>query len=178
VFDCYEPQDRSGETLFSTQTGTVRKLTYKRQAPTVTRVIVGDEGASTTRKFRSRTNTAAETEWGVKREAFVDQRSTNVNGEMDQAGDEHLAENGDKTSITLDLHDTPGQQYGINYQVGDIVPVRIGATTISDVVWEARVSLGDGGLSVQPTVGKPDDMPTTRALRSLGRGLRQIGEAL
>lgn len=180
VFDCYTPQDRSSEVLLTPQTGTVSDLTYTRQAPTVTRTIVGDEEASTTRKFRQRTNTSAETEWGLIRESFTDQRGTTDNDELDQAGDEALDEGGDKTSVALTLRDVPGQQYGVHYQVGDIVPVRVDAdATVTDVVWEARITTsGSEGLLVRPVVGKPDETTTTAALRRLGRGLRQIEEAL
>ena len=179
VFDVSATTDRTGTTLFTPQSGSVQAIEYVRAMPEATRVVVGGDGDAASRTFRAVIDSAAETAWGLARERLVDERQTTNATELDQAGDDYLAEHGDVTSVKLDVRDIPGQEYGTHYQLGDTVPVLVADdTTFSDVVWQVRVSWSaDAGLVFSPVVGKQEDERTTARLRELGKALRLLQEA-
>lgn len=178
VFDCFVPTDRTGSVLLTPQTGTLTGARYSMKAPRTTRVVVGGDGEGTARTFRERIDSTAEAAWGLVVEEFVDQRQTNVTAEMDQAGDKELAEAAEVVSLALTCVDVDGQRYGTDYQVGDTVGAALGSgMTVEDVVWEARLTLSNGRVTVSPTVGSPDYPLSATRLRDLGRNIRQLQEA-
>lgn len=155
-FSVYEPEDVSGSAIFQPGLGNLAAYTYSAKAPTVTRTIVGGQGEGTLRTFVERSDPVAEALWGMRLESFVDQRNTSVTDELEQAGDEELADNGAQTSIELEPVDTDAVSYGVHYRVGSLVTVRtLEGVEVIDRVRQVEIALGPNGETITPTVGTP-----------------------
>lgn len=161
--------------------GVVQGWDWSRDAPTVTRTVVGGQGEGTVREFRHRPSSTAttplEAQWGDKVEAFTDARDTDVAAELDARGDQTLAEGAPKAGLQLVLSDTPTFRYGSQVRVGDRVTVDIGqGVTITDVLREAVLDWGPAGLQVTPTVGERSgpDRVLVRALSGFSRAVRHL----
>ncbi|MFG2228035.1 siphovirus ReqiPepy6 Gp37-like family protein [Streptomyces sp. NPDC048644] len=70
----YECRDRSGEVRFSPDLGNLRQYTWQLKAPTATRALVACQGEGAERYLWQKVDRDGETQWGVKREVFVDRR--------------------------------------------------------------------------------------------------------
>jgi hypothetical protein len=80
VLDVYEPQ--TFPRTLSVKGRTLQKVTMTRTRPTASRAVVGGSGEGKARYFRQRTDSARESLYGMRAEAFVDDR---------QAGSDYLA---------------------------------------------------------------------------------------
>lgn len=93
------------------------------------------------------------------------------------AGLEALAELDRPVAVKVTPIDTPGQQFGLHYGLGDLVTVVFpDGTVVSDIVSEVTVTLKDNQpLSVQPTVGNPQmNLDTFRRLAATERRLNLL----
>lgn len=131
----------------------VTEVAYSSSAPTVTDVIVAGQGEGTARTMVRRTSPSA---WGRRIERFLDQRNTEVLTELEQAGDELLAEDDAEQNVFqvvpnmgLDL------VYGVNWQVGDIVSVVIDDVPVPVPVTSASIKVSADGVFVGAKVGNP-----------------------
>lgn len=159
--------------------GTVISWEWSDSDPTLTRAIVGGPGVDTSREFRRRINTAAETELGYSIEGLVDAQSVENYTQHDAAGDEALTAADRKSGFKLGLSETAAFKYGGNgVHVGDQVTVNIGGNTYTDVLREATLQFDrDNGLVVSPTVGERSDDPDVklaRFLSNIARGIRDL----
>jgi hypothetical protein len=97
VLDVYEP------TLFdkplSIKGSTLKQVTMTRTRPTASRAVVGGSGEGKARYFRQVTDTARETQYGMKAEVFVDDR---------QAGSDYLGLVKDVADANADLKEATG----------------------------------------------------------------------
>lgn len=148
-------------------------------APAKTRVVVGAGGEGTARAYREFIDTAAETKWGVSRAGFVDARDIdpadpNFTTLVQQRADEFLAENAETASLKIQLTETDNFQYGVTFQLGDILPIRLaGEDTVTDRVREVQGSWQKGtGLEIEPKIGSWDESPDDKLYRLVARALR------
>lgn len=72
--DVFDPRDLSKEVRFSPELGNLRQFVYTLSAPKATRVIVACQGEGRQRYIWQKVDSAVETEWGFKKEVFVDRR--------------------------------------------------------------------------------------------------------
>lgn len=72
---------------------------------------------------------------------------------LDQATLEAWDENSPRASLSMSPIDTEAVKYGRDYQVGDVVSVDVNGVVFSDVLREVRLSDGDDGARVTPTIG-------------------------
>lgn len=70
----FEPRDLSKKVRFATELGNLREYIWTLNAPNATRAIVGCGSEGKERYFYQKVDTDSETEWGFKREVFVDRR--------------------------------------------------------------------------------------------------------
>lgn len=129
VFETYAILDRHLMVRLSLSNGELSGQKVVTAAPSVTRVIVAGSGQQVDRTFIERSNAdslAAEVEWGRRIEKFLDQRQTGVIAELQQAGDETLAEGG-ATIIGVQAVPTADSkmEYGKDWFLGDKVTVEI-----------------------------------------------------
>lgn len=96
---------------------------------------------------------------------------------LDQATLEAWEENGSKASLSLSPIDTDAVKYGIDYRVGDIVTVEVDGARFSEVLREVRLSDGDDGPRVTPTIGDSQASSTPnlyRTVRQLWTKVRRL----
>jgi hypothetical protein len=149
------------------------------KAPTATRVVVAAGGEGTARVFREYVDTAAETKWGVSRSITVDARDVattdpNLTTLLQQRADEALAENAETTSLKVELTETDKWQYGVAFELGDKVPIRLaGQDTVTDRINEVSLSWATGtGLEINPRVGGWEESPSDRLYRLVAKALK------
>ncbi|MFJ3393971.1 siphovirus ReqiPepy6 Gp37-like family protein [Leifsonia aquatica] len=155
-----EQLDLSQEVRLDIQNDQLSKSSYGYAAPGVTEVLVAGQGEGTDRTMIRRTSAdsiAAQTLWNRRRERFLDQRQTDDMMELEQAGDEVLADVG----MTLkSLQVVPSEDleliYGRDWRVGAIVTVVVGDQEIVSVVTEAPIQISSDGVLAGATVGDPD----------------------
>jgi hypothetical protein len=96
---------------------------------------------------------------------------------LDQATLEAWDENGPKASLSLSPIDTVAVKYGRDYRVGDIVTVDVNGLLFSEVLREVRLSDGDDGPRITPTIGDSQASSTPnlyRTVRQLWTKVRRL----
>jgi hypothetical protein len=123
LFEVYAPPDKSQTVRFSFGLGNLRYVGYEVSAPTATAVSVGGQGDTGAATFMIERTTATElASWG-RYEKHVARDGTDTLVALQDDGDQALGEGAATTRLTTNTADTPDQQYGVHYQVGDIVAV-------------------------------------------------------
>jgi len=74
-----------------------------------------------------------------------------------------LAEKAEKTIFSFQFQETPTVQYGRDFQIGDIVPVRLKHQSTTDVVRAVSFDVSDNQERIEVVVGKQS---------AISRGLR------
>jgi hypothetical protein len=96
---------------------------------------------------------------------------------LDQATLEAWDENGPKASLSLSPIDTQAVRYGRDYRVGDIVTVDVNGVLFSEVLREVRLSDGDDGPRITPTIGDSQASSTPnlyKTVRQLWTKVRRL----
>lgn len=173
-FQVWQPVDRSATARFSRPLGNLGGWAYTLAAPTATATGVAGSGVLEDRAFIERVDTTSQTEWGRRVEDFLDQRSTDVATELEQAGDANNVEKGPQGTLTMNPRDIPALRFARDYQLDDIVTVEISGQPVVDAVRQVTLTDGAGGSTVAPLIG-PDgataDNALTRRVRDLSKRL-------
>ena len=159
VFDVYEPVDRSDTIRMDIENRQLSSAEYGYSAPSFTRAVVAGQGEAVERLCIERTSAdslAAESLWGRRIESFQDARQAELLAELEQVGDEALADNG-KTivSLTVTPSDDIQMKYGRDWGLGDIITVVAGQIETTAVVTEVGISIEADGVRVGAVVGTP-----------------------
>ncbi|WXW92759.1 minor tail protein [Microbacterium phage TukTuk] len=158
-FDVYLPQNKTAEVRLDIRNGGLESNTLGFTAPSATEVLVLGQGEGTARTVRAVTSTAATAEaaeWGLRWEQVKDQRNTNDNTELDQAGQELLTEQGSTiNSLTVVPSDAPGQRLGRDWYRGDKITVVVDGQETTAIVTQVATSITAAGVIRQATVGDP-----------------------
>jgi hypothetical protein len=110
-------------------------------------VLVAGQGEEAARTLVTRTNTSRmnASKWN-RREYFKDSRDEETTAALESDGDAALEEFAPKQTLTGTLHDTPGMQFGVHYQFGDILSVEAFGYHVDCHVKSVRVRVDqDGG---------------------------------
>lgn len=157
--DVYVPQDVSGFVRLDVENGRLDTSEYSYMAPTVTRAIVAGAGEAVERLFYEGTtsdSTTAETLWGRRIEAFVDQRGTEDFDQLAQKAEEELVNEGrTRVAISITPSDADTMRYGYEWSLGDTVAVNIRNIQATAVVYTVGLSIQSDGLYVAAEVGSP-----------------------
>jgi hypothetical protein len=124
-------------------------------APGVTHVTVLGQNEGTERTAIQRTSAAslaAAAQWGVRIERTIDQRNTDVVAELQQAGDDLLAEEG--VTVTS-MRVVPSGDQAERFVVGDYVTIVVGTQELVSQVTEKPFQGSVEGLFIGATVGDP-----------------------
>ncbi|QWY79841.1 minor tail protein [Microbacterium phage CroZenni] len=158
-FDVYVPQDKTAEVRLDIRNGGLESNTLGFTAPSATEVLVLGQGEGAARTVRAVTSTAAAAEaaaWGLRWEQVKDQRNTDDNAELDQAGQEILTEQGSTVnSLAVVPSDAPGQRLGRDWYRGDKVTVVVDGQETTAIVTQVATSITSAGVIRQATVGDP-----------------------
>jgi hypothetical protein len=176
----FTPQDKSKSVRFSPDLGNLRQYTWTLSAPQVTRAIVACQGEGKDRYLYQKTDTEAETEWGMQVEQFIDRRDLplktdpatgqpvkakaditdaefeNAKKAVIEAAESALKEGERNGNFQVYPIDTEQCAFGRDYFVGDIVTVAVDGEEYVDVVREVSVTVEDGGKTwdVAPKIGE------------------------
>lgn len=163
VFKVYEPTDRSATIRMDVENERLTSAEYAYGRPGATHVVVAGQGEGAARTIVERQDAATATAWGRRVEIFKDQRNAAAVAELEQAGDELLAEKGGTIeSISVTPSDDQTMRYGVDWGLGDRVTVVVGGSEISAIVTEAAVVVTDAGVKVGATVGNPEAAAAAR----------------
>jgi len=175
VFEVYEPTDRTGAVWFARSMGNLLSIEHEPEAPSATVAIVGGQDAGANRTIIERGTPG---DWW-RLEVFVDSAGASNLTELQQAGDEALADAAEVQRLAVVAVDVDGTRYGIDYLLGDIVAVEAvpGMPDVPDIV--SAVEFGwtpDGGETIKPIIGagsadmlNPSAAEQQRILRMLSR---------
>ena len=172
TFHAYAAQDRGA--IFSAGLETLGAWTMVAEAATANKVVVAGAGTGSARLIREASSPGSVATWGLA-ESFQDRRDTSDVAELDKAAAETLAAGIRPTTVVFTPIDTPGQEFGHDWSLGDLVTVRAGGLTVYDQVREVHVSLNEQGVTIIPSVGAPaGDLALFRSLAGLDRRVRQL----
>jgi hypothetical protein len=157
-FQVFEPADLSGTARFSFGLGNLTDASYSTTPPTCTRAIVVAGGGTSPRVCKTY-DRADPLFPGLVIEQFVDRTSVDtasvdLTAQMDQAGEEALANGAGQGSLSISPIDLPMLRYGRDYNVGDTVSAQLrGGAWYTDTVREVTLTSSTSGSSVKATVG-------------------------
>lgn len=201
--EIFAPRDKSKEVRFSPELGNLREYIWTLSAPKVTRAIVGAAGEKRDRYYYQKVDSAAEAEWGMKVEQFIDRRDIPlkvntdtgavIKAEPDMTTDDYntavqavqeaasdvLSEGEMSGNFQIYPIDTPDCAFGRHYFVGDKVTVAVDGTEYTDIVREVVVSIDDAGnvQDVSPKIGQQgtgDPLNLYKTVYDMQRKLRRL----
>lgn len=178
VVDVREPVTVPG--VLTLETGIPDLYTYTRQAPTMTRCVVGGRGEGAEREFIEVIYPEREAEWGIIREGFVDGRNTEEGADLTVDAHQALAEGAARVGLNTTLVETDRFLYGTTYRIGDLVSVDVAPVQTLQRISVSISETADDGVVVTPRIGEIDDTEDTdarlwRAVARLSRGIRDQG---
>jgi hypothetical protein len=162
TFDVSMPVDRTGDAVFSVESGNLVEFSYSKKAPKATNMIVGGGGELTDRKFLLGFNAVENDRWGRRIEVFRDRRDTVDTQEMLQTLQEELSSQAEENAVSLRPIDVPGREYGTDYEVNDLVTVE----GIEARIAEVRITLDENGETISPSVASSSTVAAQSILRS------------
>lgn len=178
VVDVREPDTVPG--VLTLETGIPDSYTFTRQAPTMTRVVVGGRGEGVEREFIEVIYPEREAEWGIIREGFVDGRNTEEGADLTIDAHQALAEGAARVGVNTSLVETERFMFGSSYQLGDLVSVDVAPVQTLQRISVAITESADDGVVVTPRIGELDqsqdsDARLWRQVARLSRGIRDQG---
>ncbi|WP_181421083.1 siphovirus ReqiPepy6 Gp37-like family protein [Curtobacterium sp. MCSS17_011] len=152
---------------------------YTLTRPTVTAAIVAGGGQGANRLFVERVSAAAESIWGSRIEALIDQRQTTVVSELTDAGDDALSDGSNPVSVSFTITDSPDVQYRRDWFVGDKVGVFIDGLDLTNLVREVTTTVqaqeGSPTETVSAVVGSRDSSAwTTKTNTRVAKALKSV----
>lgn len=135
--------------------GRVDSFDFSRRAPSATRAVIGGRGEGAAREFDLVIDAAREADWNDIVEVFVDARNVEIGDDLKPDGQKALAEGAAQTSVSMEITEQPGFTLHETYELGDILPVRIGDLSSSEVITNVTIKDDpDDGVTVTPAVGE------------------------
>ncbi len=159
TFSVYVPQDKTGSVRLDIRNGGLESNELGFTAPSASEVLVLGQGQGEARTVLRVTSTEATAEavaWGLRWEQVKDQRNTDDPVELQQAGDEIIADQGTTVnSLKVVPSDTPGMALGRDWYRGDRITVVVDGQETQAVVTQVATSITSAGVIRQATVGDP-----------------------
>lgn len=158
----YAPEDKSDRIVFSREFGNLKKWSRKRSAPSANAIWVAGQGEMTERMFAYREDGESIAKWG-RFEAVKDRRDlSNEQDEndprtpqeiLDDTAEELIEENKATEGYELELAPIERMSYRDDWELGDIVKVRVGANEFQAIIEEVKIDYAGGIETVTPSVG-------------------------
>ncbi|MEU8621425.1 siphovirus ReqiPepy6 Gp37-like family protein [Streptomyces sp. NPDC048623] len=157
VFETYEVLDRTDFIRLDVLNGTLSGQRATISAPGVTRAIVAGQGELTKRQLlqvSSPTSLEAEDDWGRRIERWIDQRNTDKWDELQQAGDEAIADEG-FTAVDVQLvpMEDSTMVFARDWGLGDRVAVVVDDQELKSNVTGLALKAGSNGFQVGALLG-------------------------
>ncbi|QIN93677.1 minor tail protein [Microbacterium phage Stromboli] len=159
TFSVYTPQDKTGAVRLDIRNGGLESNELGFTAPSASEVLVlgqGEGEARTVLRVSSAEAAAEVAAWGLRWEQVKDQRNTDDPVELQQAGDEIIAEQGATVnSLKVVPSDTPGMALGRDWYRGDKITVVVDGQETTAIVTQVATSISAAGIIRQVAVGDP-----------------------
>lgn len=155
-FQVLDAGDRRDLVRFDIENGTITSEEIAISGPSVTDAIVAGQGEGAERTIISRTTPeaqAAEEEWGIVYETFVDQRDTDDLVELEQSGDEALADGRGGSSVKMVPADDTTMRYGLDWVLGNLVTMVVAGTETVARVTETALIASPSGVMIGAGIG-------------------------
>lgn len=156
AFQVLDSRDRRAFVRFDVDNGTLTSEEVQQGGPSLTYAIVAGQGEGENRQIIARTTpdaAAAETAWGRVIESFIDQRNTDETTELQQSGDEALAEGQGGTSVKVIPSDDTTMQVGVDWRQGDRVTVVVNGVEAPTAVTEVAFLVNADGVRAGAALG-------------------------
>lgn len=168
--------DRSEHVRLSQTAGTIASGTVSVTAPKATHVLVAGGGEETSRVLVLTEDTAAAGVWR-RVESLRDARDSSDPVVLAQRGAEALAEGTATGGASVTPVEMPGQRFGHDYGLGDIVGVDFAGVSWNEVVTAVTVSVtAAGGTTVTPVLG--DESAATSSTPKIYARVRDLSRRL
>lgn len=158
-FDVYQPADKTKLVRLDIRNGGIDSNELGVTAPGATEVLVMGQGQGDARTILKVTSQASLDEaaaWGIRWETTKDQRNTDDPTELQQAGDEVLADKGETiNSLKVVPSAAPGQRLGVDWYIGDRITVVVLGQETPALVTQVATSITSEGVIRQATIGDP-----------------------
>jgi hypothetical protein len=168
VFETYVVRDRTADIRLDVLNSTLAGHRVAMSPPGVTHVLVAGQQEGVNRQFVHRTNPqalAAQAAWGRRIERFVDQRNTDKVEELQQAGDEVLADEGFATlAVQVVPMEDSAMPFGTTWKVGDRVAVVVEGQELSSTVTGYVLKANADGFTLGALIGDPQGFDPQAAL--------------
>jgi hypothetical protein len=147
-FQTYQPADLTATAVFSSGFGNLEGFEYEVTAPEANYVFVGGAGEGTARVIQEKPDSASVAKWGRIEGELVDARNAASVNELDVAATKALADNTEKTSLSITPIDTDLLAFGVHYGLGDRVTAVLDAAGVAEDIITGTAT--GQGTSIDP----------------------------
>ncbi|MFE9254031.1 siphovirus ReqiPepy6 Gp37-like family protein [Streptomyces sp. NPDC006879] len=181
VFETYEVLDRTDFIRLDVLNGTLSGQRATISAPGITRAIVAGQGELTKRQLLqidSPTSLEAEADWGRRIERWIDQRNTDDWAQLQQSGDEAIADEG-FTAVDVQLvpMEDSTMAFGKDWGLGDRVAVVVDGQELKSNVTGLALKAGSSGFLVGAVLGDATGFNLDVALnKRLARAEKRVSQ--
>lgn len=176
VFEVYAPADRTGTARFSSGLGNLRSVAAKVSAPTATNELV--QGGDTGARVYVEIDAGTAGDW-YRVEKLQDQSGTanDANGELTQAGNLALGDDGPQVTLSTVTVDTEDVQAGRDFGLSDLVTVVLptGLEVIDHVRSITLAATPSGGELVTSVIGSQDATTNSTTVKVIRDLMRRLG---
>ena len=161
----YRPQDKSDLIIFSREYGNIKKWAHTRSAPKANAIWVAGQGEETERMISYQEDADSIAKWG-RYEGFKDRRDiSNEQDEndprtpqevLDDIAEALIPENKETDTYELELTPIDRMSYIDDWNLGDIVKIRLGATEFNSIINAISIDYQGGVETITPSVGTID----------------------
>ena len=177
TLDLRTPETVGG--ILDASSGRIDSVSYSRRAPTASRATIGGPGEGVDRKFDVVIDSAREALWDDITEVFVNATRREAADDLKPDGQSALDAGAASTSIAMELTEQKSFRYRVHYQLGDLLPVRLGAVESTEVVQRVLIKdEPDNGITITPSIGdvvRNEIHLLTRQLARLQANVRNQG---
>lgn len=175
-FQVLDSRDRTKFVRFDVENGTITSEEVQTSGPVVTDAIVAGQGEGVERTIIQRRTPeaiAAEVEWGVPFEDFIDQRDTDDLLELQQSGDEALLEGRGGTAVKMVPSDDTTMEVGKDWRSGDLVTTVVASVETAARVTEVAYIASSAGVMAGAALGDVSGFTATDAESTTVQSLDQ-----
>lgn len=172
LFTVYAPVDRSTTVRFAPDLGNLSAYEWAEGAPVLNYVFVAGQGEGAARLIVERQDPASIARFG-RIEYFRDARDVATAGELEQRGDESIANNASTSELRITPVDTDLVSYGRDYVLGDTVTVTVDGVDVADQVKQVTIRLSGDGEELA-WAGALTTLPAAASNRQLQSRLSQL----
>jgi Siphovirus ReqiPepy6 Gp37-like protein len=175
-FQVYQPLDLDTQVFFGFGLGNLKYISYEVSAPEATAALVGGQGEGADRFVLERVNAGGQEAWG-RMETLVSRPGNDPTADLEQAGDDELADKAESVRLPTSASDTANQRFGVHYGLGSTVSIETWpGSMITDVVTSVHIQAWPtAGEIVSPTIGSQAERTDPAWIRRLRAMDRRIG---